>query len=151
MPSARSLSKRTLQRKNGSAQKSVESNGGQSTLNSSVMRGSTNTSVLFAAKTSIPTSPPNSALSLAITVPGERQVERMPKPDITGYLSSMTLAGRMLDRKLIGRREFVSFEEKMRVRYGLEKSSIYRDHRLLCVPDIANITHCQEVIPWKNK
>ena len=80
-----------------------------------------------------------------ITLPG------MPKPDITGYLSSMTLAGRMLDRKLIGRREFVSFEEKMRVRYGLEKGSIYRDHRLLCVPDRANITHCQEVIPWKNK
>ena len=82
---------------------------------------------------------------------GERQVERMPKPNITGYLSSMALAGRMLDRKLIGRREFVSFEEKMRVRYGLEKGSIYRDHRLLCVPDRANITHCQEVIPWKNK
>ena len=115
------------------------------------MRGSTNTNVLFAAKSSIPTSPPNSALSLAITVPGERQVERMPKPDITGYLSSMTLAGRMLDRKLIGRREFVSFEEKMRVRYGLEKSSIYRDHRLLCVPAGANITHCQEVVPWKSK
>jgi hypothetical protein len=75
----------------------------------------------------------------------------MPKPNITGYLSSMALAGRMLDRKLIGRREFVSFEEKMRVRYGLEKGSIYRDHRLLCVPDRANITHCQEVIPWKNK
>ena len=115
------------------------------------MRGSTNTNVLFAAKSSILTNPPNSALSLAITVPGERQVERMPKPDITGYLSSMTLAGRMLDRKLIGRREFVSFEEKMRVRYGLEKGSIYRDRRLLCVPDRANITHCQEVIPWKNK
>lgn len=34
--------------------------------------------------------------------------QAMPKPDITGYLSSMTLAGRMLDRNLIGRREFVS-------------------------------------------
>ena len=115
------------------------------------MRGSTNTNVLFAAKFSIPINLQNSALSLAITVPGERQVGRMPKPDITGYLSSMTLAGRMLDRKLIGRREFVSFEEKMRVRYGLEKASVYRDHRLLCVPDRANITHCQEVISWKNK
>jgi len=115
------------------------------------MRGSTNTNVLFAGKSSIPTSPPNSALSLAITVPGKRQVRRMSKPNITGYLLSMALAGRMLDRKLIGRREFVSFEEKMRVRYGLEKGSIYRDHRLLCVPDRANITHCQEVIPWKNK
>ena len=101
------------------------------------MRGNTNTNVLFAGKSSIPTSPPNSTLSLAIIVLGERQVERMPKPNITGYLSSMTLAGRMLDRKLIGRREFVSFEEEMRVRYGLEKGSIYRDHRLLCVPDRA--------------
>ena len=91
------------------------------------MRGSTNTNVLFAAKSSILTNPPNSALSLAITVPGERQVERMPKPDITGYLSSMTLAGRMLDRKLIGRREFVSFEEKMptTIRNKIRRTKIY--------------------------
>ncbi len=75
----------------------------------------------------------------------------MPKPDVTGYMCTMTLVGRLLDRGLIARKEFVSFEEKMRVRYGLEKTSIYRDHRLLCVPARANITHYQEVVPWKSK
>ena len=78
-------------------------------------------------------------------------MKQMPKPEIAGYLSAMTVAGRLLDRGLIARKEFVSFEEKMRIRYGLEKTSIYRDHRLLCVPDGANITHCQEVVPWKSK
>ena len=75
----------------------------------------------------------------------------MPKPDVAGYMCTMTLARRLLGRGLIARKEFVSFEEKMRVRYGLDKTSIYRDHRLLCVPARANITHCQEVVPWKSK
>lgn len=78
-------------------------------------------------------------------------MKQMPKPDDAGYLSTMMLAGRLLDRSLIARKEFASFEEKMRVRYGLDKTSIYRDHRLLCVPVRANITYCQEVVPWKSK
>ena len=75
----------------------------------------------------------------------------MPNADVTGYLSTMSLAARMLDGGLIGRKEFVAFENKMLVKYGLEKGSIYRDHHLLCVPGRGNITHCQEVVPWKSK
>ena len=75
----------------------------------------------------------------------------MPKADVTGYLSSMALAGRLLNAGLIIRKEYVAFEEKMRVKYGLEKNSVYRDRRLLCVPGRANMAHCQEVVPWKSK
>ena len=52
-------------------------------------------------------------------------------PDITAYISSMSLAGRMLNRGLINKKEYTAFEEKMRIRYGLEKTSIYRDYRLI--------------------
>jgi len=78
-------------------------------------------------------------------------VTQMANPDVTGYLSSLALAARLLNQALINKKEFCSFEERMRVKYGLEKNSIYRDHRLLCVPGRANITHCQEVVPWKSK
>ena len=62
-------------------------------------------------------------------------------PDITAYVSSMFLAGRMLSKGLINRKEYIVFEEKIRVRYGLEKTSIYRDYRLICAPVRASIRH----------
>lgn len=99
----------------------------------------------------MPISPQNSVHHPAITNLAERPVKQMPKADVTGYLSSMALAGRLLNAGLIIRKEYVAFEEKMRVKYGLEKNSIYRDRRLLCVPSRANMAHCQEVVPWKSK
>lgn len=62
----------------------------------------------------------------------------MPKLDVTGYMSSMTLADRLLCRKLISRKEFFIFEEKMRQKYGLEKASIYRDSR--CYVSASEVT-----------
>ena len=62
----------------------------------------------------------------------------MSKPDVTGYISSMTLADRLLCRKLISRKEFFAFEEKMRQKYGLEKTSIYRDFR--CYVSASEVT-----------
>ena len=99
----------------------------------------------------MPISPQNTVRHPATTNLAGRLVEQMPKTDVTGYLSSMALAGRLLNAGLILRKEYVAFEEKMRVKYGLEKNSIYRDRRLLCVPSRANMAHCQEVVPWKSK
>ena len=65
----------------------------------------------------------------------------MSDHDITAYISSMSLACRMLNRGLINKKEYTAFEEKMRIRYGLEKTSIYRDYRLICVPARAGIRH----------
>ena len=65
----------------------------------------------------------------------------MCKPDVTGYLSSVSLAERLLRKGLIGRKEFMAFENKMLERYGLAKDSIYRNNRLLCVRVRANIAH----------
>lgn len=62
----------------------------------------------------------------------------MLKPDATGYLSAMTLADRLLCRGLISRKEFFAFEEKMRLKYGLEKTSIYRDFR--CYVSVTEVT-----------
>lgn len=71
----------------------------------------------------------------------------MSKPFVADYLTTMMLAERMLYRGLINKNEFRRFEEKERVKYGLEKSSIYRNHLLLCVPRRASITDKQEVTP----
>ena len=89
----------------------------------------------------MPTESQNTVHGNAITSPGENAVRQMAKDNVTSYLVAVTLAGRMLDRRLISRKEFAAFEEKMRLKYGLEKGSIYRDHRLLCVPVRGNITH----------
>lgn len=62
----------------------------------------------------------------------------MSKPDVTGYIASMTLADRLLCRRLINRKEFFVFEEKMRLKYGLEKTSIYRDFR--CYVSASEVT-----------
>ena len=134
-----------------SAPTHAEPNGGGRIRNSSATVRNTYIPARFAGKSSMRTGTPNTAPVAAITSLRGRPVKQMPKPDVTGYLSAMTLAGRLLDRGLIARKEFASFEEKIRVRYGLDKTSIYRDHRLLCVPARANITHCQEVVPWKSK
>ena len=53
----------------------------------------------------------------------------MHKLDVMGYLSSMALADRLLCRKLISKKELFAFEEKMCLKHGLEKTSIYRDSR----------------------
>lgn len=51
--------------------------------------------------------------------------------NIIRYVGAMAMAGKLLDKGLIGRREFLSFEEGLRVKYGLDKNSIYRDYRLI--------------------
>ena len=53
----------------------------------------------------------------------------MHKLDVMGYLSSMALADRLLCRKLISKKEYFAFEEKMCLKHGFEKTSIYRDSR----------------------
>lgn len=50
---------------------------------------------------------------------------------VVRYIGTMTLAGRLLDKGLITRKEFLAFEERLRAKYGLDKNSIYRDFHLL--------------------
>ena len=51
--------------------------------------------------------------------------------NIICYIAAMSIAGRMLDSGSITRKEFLVFEEKMRVKYALPKCSLYRDFHLL--------------------
>ena len=51
--------------------------------------------------------------------------------NIICYIAAMSIAGRMLDSGSITRKEFLVFEEKMRVKYVLPKCSLYRDFHLL--------------------
>ena len=50
---------------------------------------------------------------------------------IINYIAAMAIAGKMLDNGTITRKEFLLFEEKMRLKYKLPKCSLYRDFHLL--------------------
>ncbi len=50
------------------------------------------------------------------------------------YITSMALSSRMLDESVITRHEFLAFEEKMRLKYGLSKHSLYRGFHLISPP-----------------
>jgi hypothetical protein len=50
-------------------------------------------------------------------------------------MAAMAIAGRMLSTGTITRKEFLVFEEKMRLKYELPKCSLYRDFHLLYPPD----------------
>jgi len=47
--------------------------------------------------------------------------------NIIYYVTAMTMAGSMLDSGMITRKEFLVFEEKMRLKYEIPKCSLYRD------------------------
>ncbi len=47
------------------------------------------------------------------------------------YVTTMAMAGRMLDQGMITRKEFQVFENKMLQKYGLPECSLYRDFHLL--------------------
>ena len=51
--------------------------------------------------------------------------------NIIRYVAAMTLAGKMLDQGIIKMKEFLAFEDRMRVKYDLPECSLYRDLRLL--------------------
>ena len=51
--------------------------------------------------------------------------------DYVRYLAAMAQARVMLGKNLIVHRDFIHFEEKMRVKYGLPINSIYRDNILM--------------------
>ena len=51
--------------------------------------------------------------------------------NIIRYMAAMTLANRMLDSATIALKEFLVFEEKMRLKYEIPKCSLYRDFHLL--------------------
>ena len=51
--------------------------------------------------------------------------------NIIYYVTAMTIAGSMLDSGTITRKEFLAFEEKMRLIYEIPKCSLYRDFHLL--------------------
>ena len=51
--------------------------------------------------------------------------------NVISYIAAMTIAGKMLDSGTITRKEFLVFEEKMRLKYELPKCSFYRDFHLL--------------------
>ena len=55
--------------------------------------------------------------------------------NIICYIAAMSIAGRMLDSGSITRKEFLVFEEKMRLNYEIPKCSLYRDFHLLYQPD----------------
>ena len=56
--------------------------------------------------------------------------------NIICYMAAMATADRMLDSGMITRKEFLVFEEKMRLKYGLPKCSLYRDFHLLYPLDL---------------
>ena len=51
--------------------------------------------------------------------------------NIIRYMSAMTLANSMLDNATITLKEFLAFEDKMHLKYGLPGCSLYRDFHLL--------------------
>ena len=51
--------------------------------------------------------------------------------NIICYMAAMAIAGRMLSSGTITRKEFLVFEEKMRLKYELPKCSLFRDFHLL--------------------
>ena len=55
--------------------------------------------------------------------------------NIICYMAVMAIAGRMFSTGTITRKEFLVFEEKMRLKYELPKCSLYRDFHLLYPPD----------------
>ena len=52
---------------------------------------------------------------------------------ITGYIASMAIAGVMLNREIINKREFFDLEKQLLAKYGLPENSIYRDYRIVKV------------------
>ena len=64
----------------------------------------------------------------------QTEVYRMDD-NIICYMAAMAIAGRMLSSGTITRKEFLVFEEKMRLKYELPKCSLYRDFHLLYPPD----------------
>ena len=62
----------------------------------------------------------------------------MPLPRKQIMSESEVLADRLLCRKLISKKEFFTFEEKMCLKYGLEKTSICRDSR--CYVSVIKVT-----------
>ena len=53
---------------------------------------------------------------------------------ITGYIASMAVAGVMLNKGLISKREFVALEKQLVEKFGIPENSIYRDYRIVKVP-----------------
>ncbi len=51
--------------------------------------------------------------------------------NIIYYVTAMTIAGSMLDSGTLTRKEFLVFEEKIRLKYEIPKCSLYRDFHLL--------------------
>ena len=53
---------------------------------------------------------------------------------ITGYIASMAVAGVMLNKGLISKREFVALEKQLVEKFDIPENSIYRDYRIIKVP-----------------
>ena len=58
----------------------------------------------------------------------------MTDSDLIRYIAAIAQGHVMLARNLITEREFQLFEEKMRQKYNLPESSIFRDYRLIYKP-----------------
>lgn len=65
--------------------------------------------------------------------PGEAAY-RMSDIDLIRYIAAITQGHIMQEEGLITDREFQLFEEKMRLKYNLSDSSIFRDYRLIYKP-----------------
>ena len=50
---------------------------------------------------------------------------------IISYVTAMAMAERMLDQRMITKKEFLAFENKMLQKYKLSPHSLYRDLHLL--------------------
>ena len=47
--------------------------------------------------------------------------------NLSNYLIAMAIGHTLLDRKLLRKNEFLAFENVMREKYGLPRTSIFRD------------------------
>ena len=59
--------------------------------------------------------------------------------NIIRYVAAMTVANQMLENGTITRKEFLAYEEKMRLKYRLPECSLYRDFHLLYPPVRGNM------------
>ena len=56
---------------------------------------------------------------------------------ITGYIASVAVAGVMLNKGIIDKREFLALEKQLLEKYGIPENSIYRDYRIVKIPHSA--------------
>ena len=70
-------------------------------------------------------------MSFLIASHGHNAEVYIMNDNVRNYILTITMANKLLDNSIITRKEFLVFEEKMRLKYNIPKCSLYRDFHLL--------------------